>query len=141
MTVWGRVDTPGAQHMNAAPRLGTASLRPLLVTSGVCAAIAALYALPPLPENPLVIIITTLAPMVAAANWIRPDARARRVGLVHDLGFFLLIAWPVVIPWYAVKTRGRHAWPMALVLLLVIASPMLVPAVISLVRLVPGPRQ
>jgi hypothetical protein len=60
--------------------------------------------------------------------------------VVHDLGFFLLIAWPVVIPWYAVKTRGRHAWPVALVLLVVIASPMLVPAVISLVRLLPGRR-
>jgi hypothetical protein len=72
--------------------------------------------------------------MVAAANWIRSDARARKIGLVHDLGFFLLIAWPVVIPWYAVKTRGRHAWPMALVLLLVIASPTLVRAGISLMR-------
>jgi hypothetical protein len=120
--------------MDAAPSFGTASLRPLLVTSGICAAIAALYALPPLPGNALVVIVTRLAPMVAAANWIRSDARARKIGLVHDLGFFLLIAWPVVIPWYAVKTRGRHAWPMALVLLLVIASPTLVRAGISLMR-------
>jgi hypothetical protein len=121
--------------------LGTASLRPLLITSGVCAAIAALYTLPPLPANPLVIFVTTLAPTVSAANWIQSDAQARRVGLVHDLGFFLLIAWPVVIPWYAVKTRGRHPWPMALALPLVIASPVLVPAVISLVRLLAGQRR
>jgi hypothetical protein len=127
--------------MDAAPSFGTASLRALLITSGVCAAIAALYALARLPENSLVILVTTLAPIVAAANWIRADARARNIGLVHDLGFFLLIAWPVVIPWYAVKTRGRHAWPMALVLLLVIASPMLVPAVIALVRLLAGQRR
>lgn len=126
---------PGARHMDPALDLGTASLRPLLVTSAICAAIAALYALPPLPENALVLLVTTLAPMVAAANWIRSDARARKIALVQDLGFFLFIAWPVVIPWYAIKTRGRHAWPMALVLLVVIASPMLVRTVVTLARL------
>jgi len=141
VTVWGRVHTPGALHMDATPGFGTASLRPLLATGGVCAVIAALYALPPLPSNPLVNFGTALAPMVAAASWIRSDARARKIALVHDLGLFVLIAWPVVIPWYAVKTRGRHAWPMALVLLLIIASPMLVSAVISLVRLLADQRR
>jgi len=49
---------------------------------------------------------------------------------------WLWLAWPIVIPWYLVKTRGRHAWPMALVLLLVIASPVLIPGVILFWRLV-----
>ncbi len=124
--------------MDAAPGFGTASLRPLLVTSGICAMIAALYAFPPLPDNLVVASVIRVAPVVSAANWLRADARARKIGLVHDLGFFLLVAWPVIIPWYAVKTRGRHAWPMALVLLIVIASPGLVSAAISFLRRVAG---
>jgi hypothetical protein len=31
-------------------------------------------------------------------------------GAVQDWGYFLLLAWPVVIPWYAFKTRGRSGW-------------------------------
>ena len=29
---------------------------------------------------------------------------------MQDWGLFLLLAWPVVIPWYAFKTRGRRGW-------------------------------
>src|SRR5260370_8736314 len=93
-TVWGRDHTPGALHMDATPGFGTASLRPLLVTGGVCAVIAALYALPPLPSNPLVNFGTALAPMVAAARWIRPDPPARTLAPGLPLGLFALVSWP-----------------------------------------------
>jgi hypothetical protein len=130
-----------ADYRPAAPVDATAPLRPFLVTAGVWAGIATLYALPPLPGNALVTAVTAFAPIVAAANWLRADARPRNIALVHDLGFFLFLAWPVVIPWYLVKTRGRHAWPMALVLLLVIATPVLTPALIALVRLLGAERR
>lgn len=38
--------------------------------------------------------------------WLRTDSRKRRVAWVYDLGFFLCIAWPLVMPYYLVKTRG-----------------------------------
>src|SRR3981081_4614508 len=38
--------------------------------------------------------------------WLRTDSRKRAVDSVYDLGFFLYIAWPVVMPYYLVKTRG-----------------------------------
>jgi len=38
--------------------------------------------------------------------WLRSDSRKRAVDSVYDLGFFLYIAWPVVMPYYLVKTRG-----------------------------------
>jgi hypothetical protein len=37
---------------------------------------------------------------------LRTDSRKRAVAAVYDLGFFLYIAWPVVMPYYLVKTRG-----------------------------------
>ncbi|HSS22053.1 MAG TPA: hypothetical protein VLL54_18435 [Pyrinomonadaceae bacterium] len=38
--------------------------------------------------------------------WLRTDSRTRGVTAVYDLGFFLSVAWPVVMPYYLVKTRG-----------------------------------
>jgi len=38
--------------------------------------------------------------------WLRTDSRKRGVVWVYDLGFFLGIAWPLVMPYYLVKTRG-----------------------------------
>lgn len=38
--------------------------------------------------------------------WLRDDSRKRGVGWVFDMGLFLYIAWPVVLPYYLLKTRG-----------------------------------
>ena len=38
--------------------------------------------------------------------WLRTDSRKRDVIWVYDLGFFLCIAWPLVMPYYLLKTRG-----------------------------------
>jgi polyferredoxin len=38
--------------------------------------------------------------------WLRTDSLKRGVVWVYDLGFFLCIAWPFVVLYYLVKTRG-----------------------------------
>lgn len=38
--------------------------------------------------------------------WLRDDSRKRGVGWVFDMGLFLYIAWPVLMPYYLLKTRG-----------------------------------
>jgi len=38
--------------------------------------------------------------------WLHSDIRKRGVAWVYDIGFFLCIAWPIVMPYYLVKTRG-----------------------------------
>lgn len=38
--------------------------------------------------------------------WLRTDSRGRDVARVYDMGFFLFIAWPLVLPYHLVKTRG-----------------------------------
>ena len=42
----------------------------------------------------------------AVGWWLRTDSRSRGVLSVYDLGFFLYLAWPVVMPYYLLKTRG-----------------------------------
>ena len=41
-----------------------------------------------------------------AARWLGTDSRKRKSAKVWDSGFFLLIAWPIVVPYYLAKTRG-----------------------------------
>jgi hypothetical protein len=38
--------------------------------------------------------------------WLRSDSDKRGVAWVYDIGFFLCIAWPIVMSYYLVKTRG-----------------------------------
>jgi hypothetical protein len=38
--------------------------------------------------------------------WLLGDSRERGVAWVFDMGLFLYIAWPVVMPYYLLKTRG-----------------------------------
>jgi len=40
-----------------------------------------------------------------AGWWLRRDSHRRGVLSVYDLGFFLYIAWPIVMPYYLIKTR------------------------------------
>ena len=45
-----------------------------------------------------------------------------RVAAVIDLDFFVMLFWPIVVPWYIFKTRGRSGWKLLLPLLLVMFS-------------------
>src|SRR5262249_37256250 len=114
------VRRPG--QMQAPAGLGTASLRPLFLIATLSAFTSTLYAVTQVAPTPFVVLVYTFAPLIAALHWLRADARLRRVQLVHDMGFLLFIVWPVVIPWYTIKTRGRHSWPLALLILAAIAS-------------------
>jgi hypothetical protein len=40
--------------------------------------------------------------------WLRDDGRKRGFAWVFDMGLFLYIAWPVVLPYYLLKTRGAR---------------------------------
>lgn len=42
----------------------------------------------------------------AVGWWLRTDSRRRGVLSVYDLGFFLYLAWPLIISYYLFKTRG-----------------------------------
>src|SRR6267142_1998679 len=72
--------------------------------------VAAAYATAQIEPSPVVALFLSFGPLFAVVLWLQKDARQTGVGSVQDLGFFLLLAWPVVIPWYAFNTRGRSGW-------------------------------
>lgn len=41
--------------------------------------------------------------------WLQKDSRRRNVQWVFDMGLFLYIAWPFIMPYYLFKTRGIKA--------------------------------
>jgi len=51
--------------------------------------------------------------------WLRRDSRSRGVPSIYDLGFFLYLAWPIVMPYYLIKTRGAKALLIMLAFILV----------------------
>ena len=79
--------------------------------------VAAAYAASQIEPAPVVALFLSFGPLVAVIVWLQKDARRTGVGAVQDWGYFLLLAWPVVIPWYAFKTRGRAGWRLTVGLL------------------------
>jgi polyferredoxin len=55
---------------------------------------------------PAVMLLDWIGFLWAIGWWLRTDSRKRGVASIYDLGFFLYIAWPVVLPYYLFKTRG-----------------------------------
>ena len=57
--------------------------------------------------------------------WIERDARQSLYWPAHHYALWLFSVWPIAVPHYVVRTRGRRGWPLALTLLTAIASPYL----------------
>jgi hypothetical protein len=51
--------------------------------------------------------------------WLDRDSQAKGVGRVWDMGFFLSMAWPVIIPYHLIKTRGIKQASLIFLLLVV----------------------
>jgi hypothetical protein len=81
-----------------------------ILAAGFASLAAAAYATAQIEPSPAVALFLSGGPLFAVVLWLQKDARRTNVGSVQDLGFFLLLAWPIVIPWYAFKTRGRSGW-------------------------------
>jgi hypothetical protein len=69
-----------------------------------------LFELEPTPPMP---VLLWYGPAIAVATWLAADSRRTRVVGVYDAGFLFYITWPVTLPWYALRTRGRAGWGLA----------------------------
>jgi hypothetical protein len=98
------------------------TLRVAILTALVCSAATMVYGLAELEPDPIVSTLLTFAPAITVILWLQKDAHRTGVADVQDLGLFLWFAWPVVIPWYAFKSRGRAGWRLLLGLLAMICS-------------------
>ena len=51
-------------------------------------------------------ILQYVALLCLIAYWLEVDSRETKTLRLWDMGFFLYVAWPVIIPYYLVRTRG-----------------------------------
>jgi PadR family transcriptional regulator len=86
-------------------------LRTARLTALFCSLAAALYGASQIEPSPVVGLFLSAGPLIAVILWLQKDARRSGVGAVQDWGLFLWFAWPIVIPWYACKTRTASLYP------------------------------
>lgn len=101
---------------------------PLLVarlTAVFGSVVAAVYAVAEVTPAPAVEFFLAAVPTFAVVLWLQRDAARTGVGAVLDFGYFLLLAWPIVIPWYAFKTRGWKGRWLTIRLFVLILAPWL----------------
>ena len=87
-----------------------------------CSLVSITYTLLQAEPAPAVTLFVSLGPLFAVILWLQKDARRTGVGAVQDWGYFLWLAWPAVIPWYAFKTRGLAGWKLTAGLFALIGS-------------------
>ena len=107
--------------MSAASRDTT--LQVAIATAVFCSMTVAVYTLAEVEPSRPVETFWTVGPLLAVLIWLQKDSQRTGVGAVQDWGMFAWFAWPVVIPWYAFKSRGRCGWRLLLGLIALIASP------------------
>jgi hypothetical protein len=93
--------------------------------------VAAVYAAVQTEASPVVGLFLAGGPCLAVILWLHQDARRTGVGTVKDWGLFLYFAWPLIIPWYAFKTRGRSGWQLTLLLFCLIFAPQMTGMLVS----------
>lgn len=109
----------------------TSRLRRVYITSAISCGVFGLYGLAHLSPAPVVQLSCSLATVIVVVLWLQADARVRRMQTVHDWGYFAFAAWPVIVPWYAFKTRGRKGWSIAMLIYLAILAPPALSSVIT----------
>jgi hypothetical protein len=105
------------------PPTGTTTMGTAIAAAVFCSATGAIYVAASIQPAPIVWLFVSYAPLVTVILWLHQDARRRKIAEVLDFGFLLLVFWPMVIPWYAFKSRGRRGWRLLLGLIALIMAP------------------
>ncbi len=104
------------------PRPTDLTLTVARITAVFASLAAATYAMAEIEPSPAIALFLSWGPLYAVILWVQKDARRTGVGAVLDFGYFLLLAWPLVIPWYAYRTRRRAGWRLTVGLFGLIAA-------------------
>ncbi|SRR6266849_3586650 len=111
------------------------SLWRVYITATVCVFFAGAYAALGADPPPLVFLVAYYATPVSVVLWLQRDARSQGVMTVQDWGMLAFIFWPVMIPWYAIKTRGLGVGlPLTAFLLLPVLAPPVTFALVTVAR-------
>jgi hypothetical protein len=100
-----RLSQPGTSTAN--------TLAHLYVFSGTCALFGAGYGALDLAASPIMGFLLIWGPAIAVVCWIAADNKRTRVIGAYDAGLLFYLTWPLTLPWYAWRSRGRGSWALA----------------------------
>ena len=98
-------------------------LKSVYVTTAAASTVGVIYGLLGIPPSPLPFLFITLAALISVVSWVQRDAHLHHLAPIQDFGLFIYLLWPVLVPWYVVRTRGTRAWTLALLLLTMVLTP------------------
>jgi hypothetical protein len=93
------------------PVIGAPLTRPY-TAAAVCGLFATAYGFLDLEPGPFMTLCLGLGPAVTVGVWLAADTRQTGIAVAaaHTPGSPFCLAWPLVLPWYAWRTRGRRGW-------------------------------
>jgi hypothetical protein len=71
--------------------------------------IGGIYLLRRAGQPPAYTFLRPLGLLWAIGWWLQKDSREHGIAWVYDMGLFLYMAWPLIMPYYLFKTRGVKA--------------------------------
>lgn len=81
--------------------------------SAICALFATGYGFLQLEPSPGMSFLLGWGPAIGIAWWLAADSRRLHVIGTYDAGLFFYLTWPLTLPWYAARSRGRAGWVLA----------------------------
>lgn len=66
----------------------------------------AVYAANGRPPGSVFLVLYYVGFSTAASWWVLSDCRERGIATSIDHGWFVFYAWPIVVPYHVLKTRG-----------------------------------
>ncbi len=66
-----------------------------------------------LEPAPVMGLLLAWGPAVAVAWWLAVDSKRTHVIGAYDTGLLFYLTWPITLPWYARRSRGRAGWKLA----------------------------
>jgi hypothetical protein len=107
------------------------SLVPLVVLTAIFSVGSSVIALHGMPVPRETGIFQSLAFQLILACWVRVDRAVRGFRAPYEFDAFVFFAWPIVVPYYLYKTRGRRGVLFALGIGALFLTPPLAAAIIS----------
>ena len=76
-------------------------------------------------------VLWALEFQVLLAIWVRMDRRHRNVSLPFEFDAFVFFGWPVVVPYYMYRTRGKRGVFVTAAIFTLYVAPVVFSAVVS----------
>lgn len=102
--------TPSVATANPGPTLPAAGRRLVAVALLVPQVIAGIYRGLGAEYPAGLALLGTALLVLGVVAWFRSYCRAFRISQPMDMGWFLLIAWPVVVPYFILSHEGRRGF-------------------------------